>query len=83
MDRGALLELASWRWIFRFLACVSLALAVPGYLLFPRNTSATSSAESLYPVKFVEILKTLDPIGVVTIMACLLLFNLALTSMFS
>lgn len=73
--------MAGWRWIFRFLACITLACAVTGWLLFPStsNRALSPTAGSFRHGKRLEFLRRLDFVGVVLIMACLLLFNLALT----
>lgn len=78
-NRGGVLTLAHWRWIFRFLACMACASAAFGWILMPRAVRPRSNIQ-LPPRSIVELVKRFDLLGVVLIMAALLLFNLGLTS---
>ncbi|KAI5454811.1 hypothetical protein NCC49_003693 [Naganishia albida] len=77
---GALLSLAHWRWIFRFLACTSFAGATAGWLLLPKAPNLQHSTSTSRLTVIGNLLRRLDLFGVVLVMSALLLFNLALTS---
>ncbi len=72
-SRGGLFELASWRWLFRFLAIVALLSAGLGFLMMPK--AKTPKKESEF-----SKLERLDIVGVGLLTGCLLLFILGLTS---
>ncbi|KIJ22953.1 hypothetical protein M422DRAFT_217711 [Sphaerobolus stellatus SS14] len=74
---GALLtSFVSWPWVFYFIAILSLVLAVVASLLLPRASHAFSSGSLL---KY-DRLQRLDPFGVLSLTAALVLFVFAVTS---
>ncbi len=70
---GGVFQLASWRWLFRFLAIIALAAALTGFLFMPKAVTAKNESEY---TKFQQ----LDLVGVLLMVSCLLLFILGLTS---
>ncbi|KAJ9114008.1 hypothetical protein QFC22_005826 [Naganishia vaughanmartiniae] len=71
---GGLFELASWRWLFRFMAILAFASAGVGALIMPWKMERHIAAN-----KFSK-LQRLDLFGVFLMTAALLLFILGLTS---
>ncbi|KAJ9092363.1 hypothetical protein QFC21_006864 [Naganishia friedmannii] len=71
---GGVFELASWRWLFRFMAILAFASAGIGALIMPWKMERHVAAN-----KFSK-LQRLDLVGVFLMTAALLLFILGLTS---
>lgn len=77
-DRGAILVLASWRWVFRFVAIVTFTSGTCSWLLFPQEKA--DHAESHIAAPWTVRVKRLDLVGIGLIMSSLLMLNLGLTS---
>jgi hypothetical protein len=74
VSRGGLFELASWKWLFRFMAILAFASAGVGALLLPWKMGK-HVADSQF-----SKMQRLDLVGVFLMTGSLLLFILGLTS---
>lgn len=73
-----MLVLASWRWIFRFIAIITFTCGASSWLLLPLQRAI--EAEPHIATPWTEKVRRLDLVGVGLIIASLLLLNLGLTS---
>ncbi|KAI0791391.1 major facilitator superfamily domain-containing protein [Abortiporus biennis] len=71
-------EFATWKWVFWFVAVISIPIAAACVILIPKHT--TNSNHPTSSSSAASRLKSLDLLGVTTLTAALILFIFAVTS---